>query len=212
MKIFASLLNANFLELGKDIKNMEESGIDGFHLDVMDGHFVPNISLGIPIAEALRKATKKPIDIHLMVRNSEKFVNYFKDYGEYITVHIEISPEKSIKKIKEYGKIPGLAINPKTEIKTIFPYLKDVELVLIMSVHPGFGGQSFIKDVLKKAEKVKKEKENITLAIDGGINKEIIKEIRNYGFDIAVVGSHITKSNNRKKIIKELKYVSTHNR
>ncbi len=210
MKIFASILNANFLTLGKDIEEIERGGIDGFHLDVMDGHFVPNISLGTPIAQALRMKTDKIIDIHLMVYNPEKFVDYFYRYGEYITVHVETEPEQAIERIKKYGRKAGIALNPETDVKNIFPYIEKVELVLVMSVHPGFGGQKFIKDVLKKGKIIKKEREDLILAIDGGVNKEVIGEIINAGFDWVVIGSYITGAKDKKRIIEELKNVSNH--
>ena len=203
IKISPSILSADFSQLGLEIKNLENSGADMIHVDVMDGHFVPNLTIGPPVIKALRKYTNIPFDVHLMINPVHK---YIKDYAEsgadIITIHPEAtnSLQESIDEIKKYKKKVGLSLNPDTKIEVIEKYLDQIDLVLIMSVFPGFGGQKFIKDVLKKIEKISeiKNKENFQfdVEVDGGINFSNFKEVLEAGANVLVSGTTIFKENN----------------
>ena len=216
IKISPSILSADFSQLGQEIKNLENSGADMIHVDVMDGHFVPNLTIGPPVIKALRKYTKIPFDVHLMINPVHK---YIKDYAEsgadIITIHPEAttSLQESIDEIKKYKKKVGLSLNPDTKIEVIEKYLDQIDLVLVMSVFPGFGGQEFIKDVLKKIEKISeiKNKENFKfdIEVDGGINFSNFKEVLKAGANVLVSGTTIFRENNGdiKKNINFLKTV-----
>ena len=203
IKISPSILSADFSQLGEEIKNLESSGADMIHVDVMDGHFVPNLTIGPPVIKALRKYTKIPFDVHLMINPVHK---YIKDYAEsgadIITIHPEAttSLQESIDEIKKFKKKVGLSLNPDTKIKVIEKYLDQIDLVLVMSVFPGFGGQKFIKDVLKKIEKISeiKHKKNFQfdIEVDGGINFSNFKEVLEAGANVLVSGTTIFKENN----------------
>ena len=203
IKISPSILSADFSQLGQEIKNLENSGADMIHVDVMDGHFVPNLTIGPPVIKALRKCTNIPFDVHLMIKPVHK---YIKDYAEsgadIITVHPEAtnSLQESIDEIKKYKKKVGLSLNPDTEIEVIEKYLNQIDLVLIMSVYPGFGGQKFIKEVLKKIEKISEIKNKngfkFDIEVDGGINFSNFKEVLGAGANILVSGTTIFKENN----------------
>ncbi len=203
IKISPSILSADFSQLGKEIKNLENSGADMIHVDVMDGHFVPNLTIGPPVIKALRKYTNIPFDVHLMINPVHK---YIKDYAEsgadIITIHPEAtsSLQKSIDEIKKFKKKVGLSLNPDTKIEVIEKYLDQIDLVLVMSVFPGFGGQKFIKDVLKKIEKISeiKHKKNFQfdIEVDGGINFSNFKEVLEAGANVLVSGTTIFKENN----------------
>ena len=203
IKISPSILSADFSQLGQEIKNLENSGADMIHVDVMDGHFVPNLTIGPPVIKALRKYTNIPFDVHLMINPVHK---YIKDYAEsgadIITVHPEAtnSLQESIDEIKKYKKKVGLSLNPDTEIEVIEKYLNQIDLVLIMSVYPGFGGQKFIKEVLKKIEKISEIKNKngfkFDIEVDGGINFSNFKEVLEAGANILVSGTTIFKENN----------------
>ena len=203
IKISPSILSADFSQLGQEIKNLENSGADMIHVDVMDGHFVPNLTIGPPVIKALRKYTNIPFDVHLMINPVHK---YIKDYAEsgadIITIHPEAtdSLQESIDEIKKYKKKVGLSLNPDTKIEVIEKYLDQIDLVLIMSVFPGFGGQKFIKDVLKKIEKISeiKRKKNFQfdIEVDGGINFSNFKEVLEAGANVLVSGTTIFKENN----------------
>ena len=203
IKISPSILSADFSQLGKEIKNLENSGADMIHVDVMDGHFVPNLTIGPPVIKALRKYTNIPFDVHLMINPVHK---YIKDYAEsgadIITIHPEAtaSLQESIDEIKKYKKKVGLSLNPDTKIEVIEKYLDQIDLVLVMSVFPGFGGQKFIKDVLKKIEKISeiRNKENFKfdIEVDGGINFSNFKEVLKAGANVLVSGTTIFKENN----------------
>ena len=203
IKISPSILSADFSQLGQEIKNLESSGADMIHVDVMDGHFVPNLTIGPPVIKALRKYTKIPFDVHLMINPVHK---YIKDYAEsgadIITIHPEAttSLQESIDEIKKFKKKVGLSLNPDTKIEVIEKYLDQIDLVLVMSVFPGFGGQKFIKDVLKKIEKISeiKDKENFKfdIEVDGGINFSNFKEVLEAGANVLVSGTTIFKENN----------------
>ena len=203
IKISPSILSADFSQLGQEIKNLENSGADMIHVDVMDGHFVPNLTIGPPVIKALRKYTNIPFDVHLMINPVHK---YIKDYAEsgadIITIHPEAtsSLQESIDEIKKYKKKVGISLNPDTKIEVIEKYLDQIDLVLVMSVFPGFGGQKFIKDVLKKIEKISeiKHKKNFQfdIEVDGGINFSNFKEVLEAGANVLVSGTTIFKENN----------------
>tara|TARA_B100001057_G_scaffold326559_1_gene326778 strand:- start:580 stop:1239 length:660 start_codon:yes stop_codon:yes gene_type:complete len=202
IKISPSILSADFSQLGQEIKKLEISGADMIHVDVMDGHFVPNLTMGPPVIKALRKYTDLPFDVHLMIKPVHK---YIKDYAEsgadIITIHPEATPsiQESINEIKKYKKKVGLSLNPDTKIEVIEQYLEQTDLVLVMSVFPGFGGQKFIKEVLNKIEKIYeiKNKENFEfdIEVDGGIDFSNYKEVINAGANVLVSGTTIFKEN-----------------
>ena len=203
IKISPSILSADFSQLGKEIESLEKNGADMIHVDVMDGHFVPNLTIGPPVIKALRKYTSLPFDVHLMIDPVHK---YIKDYAEsgadIITIHPEAtkSLQGSIDEIKKYKKKVGLSLNPDSKIEIIEQYLDQVDLVLIMSVFPGFGGQKFIKDVLKKIERINdirnKKKFEFDIEVDGGINFSNFRDVLKAGANILVSGTTIFKENN----------------
>ncbi len=202
IKISPSILSADFSQLGKEIESLEKNGADMIHVDVMDGHFVPNLTIGPPVIKALRKYTSLPFDVHLMINPVHK---YIKDYAEsgadIITIHPEAttSLQGSIDEIKKYKKKVGLSLNPDTKIEIIEQYLEQVDLVLIMSVFPGFGGQKFIKDVLKKIERINeirnKRKFEFDIEVDGGIDFSNFRDVLKAGANVLVSGTTIFKEN-----------------
>ena len=202
IQISPSILSADFSQLGNEIKRLEEAGADMIHVDVMDGHFVPNLTIGPPVIKALRGFTKLPFDVHLMINPVHK---YIKDYAEagadIITIHPEATEnlENSINYIKKLGKKIGVSLNPDTPIKIIEKLLNKINLVLIMSVHPGFGGQKFIPKVLDKIKNLKKIKDENKLSfdieVDGGINFDNSKIVIEAGANILVSGTTIFKNN-----------------
>ena len=216
IKISPSILSADFSELGKEIKKLEEGGADLIHVDVMDGHFVPNLTIGPPVIKTLRKYTKLPFDVHLMISPVHKYIKNFADAGsDIITIHPEATEDlkESISLIKELNKKVGISLNPNTEINVIESQLNNIDLVLIMSVFPGFGGQKFISETIKKIKDLKliKDKNNFSfdIEVDGGINFSNSKEVINAGANILVSGTTIFKENNGniKKNIETLKSV-----
>tara|TARA_B100001564_G_C20639367_1_gene671302 strand:+ start:276 stop:935 length:660 start_codon:yes stop_codon:yes gene_type:complete len=202
IKISPSILSADFSQLGKEIESLEKNGADMIHVDVMDGHFVPNLTIGPPVIKALRKYTSLPFDVHLMINPVHK---YIKDYAEsgadIITIHPEAttSLQGSIDEIKKYKKKVGLSLNPDTKIEIIEQYLEQVDLILIMSVFPGFGGQKFIKDVLKKIERINeirnKRKFEFDIEVDGGINFSNFRDVLKAGANVLVSGTTIFREN-----------------
>ena len=202
IKISPSILSANFSQLGNEIKRLEDGGADMIHIDVMDGHFVPNLTIGPPVINSLRKYTKLPFDVHLMISPVHK---YIKDYAEaganIITIHPEATDnlQESIKHIKNFGKKVGVSLNPNTQIDIIEKLLVEINLVLIMSVHPGFAGQKFIPNVLNKIKELKKIKDeknlNFDIEVDGGINFDNSKLVIEAGANILVSGTTIFKNN-----------------
>ena len=203
IKISPSILSADFSQLGNEIKRLEEAGADMIHVDVMDGHFVPNLTIGPPVIKSLRKYTNLIFDVHLMISPVHKYIKDFADAGaNIITIHPEATENlnESIKLIRSLNKKVGVSLNPDSKIDLIKDILKDIDLVLIMSVHPGFGGQKFIPDVIKKIEKlklIKNEKNlNFDIEVDGGINFENSKSVIEAGANILVSGTTIFKSNN----------------
>ena len=203
IQISPSILSSNFSELGNEIKRLEEGGADMIHVDVMDGHFVPNLTIGPPVIKALRNYTKLPFDVHLMISPVHK---YIKDYAEaganIITIHPEATDnlQESIKHIKNFGKKVGVSLNPNTQIDVIEKLLAEINLVLIMSVHPGFAGQKFIPNILDKIKELKKIKDkknlNFDIEVDGGINFDTSKLVIEAGANILVSGTTIFKNNN----------------
>jgi len=203
IQISPSILSADFSQLGNEIKKLEEGGADMVHVDVMDGHYVPNLTIGPPVIKALRKHTKLLFDVHLMISPVHKYIEDFANAGaDIITIHPEATDDlqDSIKKIKEFNKKVGVSLNPESKLELIENSLDQVDLVLIMSVNPGFGGQKFIPEVLEKVKNLKQlrtdGKLNFDIEIDGGINFENSKSAIEAGVDILVSGTTIFKSNN----------------
>jgi len=214
IKISPSILSADFSKLGSEIQNLEKAKADLIHIDVMDGHFVPNITIGPEVINKLRKYTSLPFDVHLMISPVHDFIESFAEAGaDIITIHPEATNDlvSSIQKIKSFNKKAGISLNPETSVKKVLPVLKLIDLVLVMSVNPGFGGQKFIKDTLEKVKILRKEidskKLKTQIEIDGGINFENAKMAKEAGVDILVSGTTIFKENggNLKKNIQLLK-------
>jgi len=201
-KISPSILSADFGKLGKEIEDLEKANADLIHIDVMDGHFVPNLTIGPEVISKLRKHTSLPFDVHLMISPVHKFIESFAKAGaDIITIHPEATDDliKSIKKIKSYKKKAGVSLNPKTSVDKVLPVLESIDLVLVMSVEAGFGGQKFIDNTLEKVKILRKEidkrKLKTEIEIDGGINFENAKIAKNAGVDILVSGTTIFKEN-----------------
>ena len=214
IQISPSILSADFSQLGKEIKKLEDGGADLIHVDVMDGHFVPNLTIGPPVIKALRNYTKLPFDVHLMISPVHKYIKNFAEAGsDIITIHPEATENlnESISLIKKLNKKVGVSLNPDTDISVIGTELKNIDLVLIMSVFPGFGGQKFIPESIKKIKDLKEIKDknnyNFDIEVDGGINFLNSKDVINAGANILVSGTTIFKENNGdiKKNIEKLK-------
>lgn len=211
MLVAPSILSADFGNLAKEVKAICDAGCDLVHVDVMDGHFVPNMTIGPVVVQAVAKAATKPLDIHLMVQNNSFFVDLFAPLKpEYISFHIEEEkhPHRLIQKIRSYGIKPAITLNPHTPPEAIEFLLSDLDMVLLMSVNPGFGGQKFIPSVVEKVERLKAlvEKRNpkCLIEIDGGVTDQNIKMLKDAGVDVAVAGSYVFK-NDYKSAIESLK-------
>ncbi|MCM3110196.1 ribulose-phosphate 3-epimerase [Lederbergia lenta] len=212
MKIAPSILAADFSKLAEEVKEAEAAGADMIHIDVMDGHFVPNISMGPFIVEAVRKVTSLPLDVHLMIENPDRYIEQFIDAGaDYITVHMEASPHihRTVQEIRRLGAKPGVVINPGTPASSISSIIDYVDMVLVMTVNPGFGGQSFIPGVLPKIREIKQmiigKELDIDIEVDGGINSETLKLCKDAGANIFVAGSAIFSQTDRQKAMNELR-------
>ena len=211
-KISPSLLSADFSNIERDIKIVEDGGAHLLHVDVMDGHFVPNITFGPFIVKAINKVATIPLDVHLMIENPGDYVDAFIDAGaDYLTVHVEATPHlhRVLQKIKARGVKAGVSLNPHTPLSMIEEILTDLDLILIMAVNPGFGGQSFIPNTLNKLKKLKQflkdnNVEHIEVEVDGGIKLENIKEVSDAGCDIFVSGSGIFKAPNPTNMIQDM--------
>jgi len=207
-----SLLSCDFANLQRDVEMINESQADWFHLDVMDGVFVPNISFGFPIIEAVKKHSKKPLDVHIMIQNPDDYINTFKDLGvDILTVHYEACTHlhRTIQAIKQTGMKAGVALNPHTPVSLLHDIISDLDLVLIMSVNPGFGGQKFIPNALNKVSELREiskfKNPKLIIEVDGGVNLETGRELVLAGADALVAGSFVFNSSNPSKTISDLK-------
>jgi ribulose-phosphate 3-epimerase len=212
IKIAPSILAADFSRLAEEIREVELAGAELIHIDVMDGHFVPNITMGPIVVEALRPITNLPLDVHLMIENPDQYIESFAKAGaDYITVHVEACPHlhRTIQLIRSYGVKPGVVLNPHTPIETIQHVLEDVDMVLFMTVNPGFGGQKFIHSVVSKVQQlsaiIQEKGLSIEIEIDGGINVETIIPCAEAGATIFVAGSAIYSQQDRKKALQDIK-------
>ena len=212
INIAPSILSADFANLEKEISILNNSDADYIHVDVMDGHFVRNLTFGPPVIEKIRKYSKKPFDVHLMIKSVEQYIeSYSKAGGDIITIHPETADnlDNAISKIKSLGKKVGISLNPDISLDKVLPVLKKIDLVLIMSVYPGFAGQKFIPDVLEKVktlrEKIEKENLNVEIEIDGGINIDTAKLAKKAGANVLVAGTAVYENNMVFENIKKLK-------
>ena len=204
-----SILSADFANLERDIKKVEDAGADWLHVDVMDGHFVPNITIGVPVVKSIRQITKLPLDVHLMIENPEKYVEPFVKAGaDILTFHYEAvdNVENIVKLIKSFGIKAGMSIKPKTLPDKILKYLPILDLILVMTVEPGFGGQSFMEDCAEKLPVIRQNAhEKLFIQVDGGINDKTAKICTSKGANSLVAGNYIYKSDNITKAIESLK-------
>jgi ribulose-phosphate 3-epimerase len=205
-----SILSADFSKLGEEVNLIETAGANLIHIDVMDGHFVPNITIGPAVVNSLIGKTKLPFDVHLMIENPERYIDSFININtEYITIHVEACTHihKAIQQIKSQGVKAGISLNPATPLSTLENIIDELDLVLIMAVNPGFGGQKFIQSTIKKIEKLSEIRRNKNLSfkieVDGGINLENIKSVMDAGCDIIVVGAAIFSAKDPIKEVKE---------
>lgn len=211
--ISPSILSADFANLERDVKLVQDNGADWIHVDVMDGHFVPNITIGVPVVKSLKKITDLPLDVHLMIDNPDKYVEPFANAGaDILTFHYEAIFSSQnildlIKKIHSFGIKCGISIKPKTSPEVLIPYLDIVDMVLVMTVEPGFGGQKFMSDCAEKIKFIKQmASEKLIIQVDGGINEKTGKICKEFGANSLVAGSYIYKSSDIKKAIQSLKY------
>ena len=207
-----SILSADFVNLERDIKKVEEAGADWIHVDVMDGHFVPNITIGIPVVKAIKRIARVPLDVHLMIENPDKYVVAFAKAGaDIITFHYEATEENTtnvIQLIKSCGKKVGLSIKPKTSQERLYPYLNDIDMALIMTVEPGFGGQEFMHHCAMKIPKIREKVEDkFIIQVDGGINNITSKVCTSLGANSLVAGSYIYGNSDINQAIRSLKNI-----
>ncbi len=207
--IAPSLLSADFSRLAEEIRDVEKAGCDALHIDVMDGHFVPNLTIGPLVVSAIRKVTKLPLDVHLMIDAPSRYVGEFRKAGaDWITIHIEAENDvlKTLQEIKKLGAKAGISLRPKTPVETILPYLSELDLALVMSVEPGFGGQSFMPDMMAKV-KVLRSKFQGLISVDGGIGAGNAFQALEAGADILVAGSAVFGKADRVKAIQEFREI-----
>jgi ribulose-phosphate 3-epimerase len=211
-KIAPSILSADFSRLSEEVEAVERAGADLIHVDVMDGHFVPNLTIGPLVVTGLRKLTSLPLDVHLMIEKPERYIEAFAQAGStWITFHAEVCPRlgQMIKKVRQLKVRPGVVLNPSTPLKTLYPVVDAIDLVLLMSVHPGFGGQSFIPSTLKKIERLRRIIDQnhypLEIEVDGGIKAENIGEVSRAGGDIFVLGTGIFKTKDYAETIRQLR-------
>lgn len=209
-----SMLSADFGNLDRDVQMINESEADLFHLDIMDGLFVPNISYGFPVVKAIAKKAKKGMDAHLMIVDPDRYIEQFKELGvEYLSVHYEACTHlhRSIQKIKGLNMKAGVALNPHTPVSLLNDIISDLDFVLLMSVNPGFGGQSFISNTLNKVSDLKEmiitKSPNCLIEVDGGVNRENARLLERAGADILVAGNSVFGAHNPLEAIKEIKYI-----
>jgi ribulose-phosphate 3-epimerase len=212
VKIAPSILSADFLRLGEEIQAAVAAGADMLHLDIMDGHFVPNITIGPAVAEAIRSITDLPLDVHLMIENPDKFIDEFIKAGaDYITVHVEASKHlhRTVQRIKNKGIKAGVSLNPATPVWSLEHILQDIDLVLLMSVNPGFGGQEFIPAVMDKIKAVRniinERRLDVLIQVDGGVKPDNARLIAEAGADILVMGSAFFKSGDYRGLMQSLR-------
>jgi ribulose-phosphate 3-epimerase len=210
--ISPSVLSCDFANIQRDVEMINNSQADWFHVDVMDGVFVPNISFGFPVIEAIKKHARKPLDVHLMIENPDQYILDFKKAGaDILTVHYEscVHLHRTIQRIKEAGMKAGVALNPHTSVTLLEDLIEDLDLVLIMSVNPGYGGQKFIKNSISKVNQVKemiqRKGSKAVIEVDGGVNGETAIDLLKAGADVLVAGSYVFNSNNPSQTISELK-------
>ncbi|MEE9515498.1 MAG: ribulose-phosphate 3-epimerase [Candidatus Adiutricales bacterium] len=212
IKIAPSILSADFGRLAREVADVTAAGADWIHVDVMDGQFVPNITIGPPVVKAVRKATDLPLDTHLMIKNPDDFLEVFAEAGvDFLSVHVEVLPHlhRTIQRIKELGMLPGAALNPSTPLNTIKHVLEELDYVLIMSVNPGFGNQYFIPDSLNKIRSLRKMIDesglDILIEVDGGIKTDNIAEATQAGVDVFVSGSGVFGTSDYKETLRLMK-------
>lgn len=207
-----SILSADFVNLEKDIKIVENAGADWLHIDVMDGHFVPNITIGVPVTASIKRIAKIPLDVHLMIENPQKYVEPFVKAGaDILTFHYEaVKTDEEIFElisyIKSFGIKAGMSIKPCTSAEKCFKFLSELDLLLVMTVEPGFGGQKFMPECAEKIKLINEQNTDIIIQVDGGINAETGKTCVDYGAKSLVAGNYIYKSENIKQAIKSLKF------
>jgi ribulose-phosphate 3-epimerase len=207
--IAPSLLSADFSRLAEEVRDVEKAGCEALHIDVMDGHFVPNLTIGPLVVGAIRKVTKLPLDVHLMIDRPSRFVAEFRKAGaDWITVHVEAEKDVRgvLQMIKASGAKAGISLKPKTAVETLFPYLPDLDLILVMSVEPGFGGQSFMPEMMEKV-KVLRPKFQGLISVDGGIGAGNASQALEAGADILVAGSAVFGKADRAKAIREFREI-----